>query len=159
MKKNILNFLKQNDYLITIGKFIIGILMFIIIDIFYLKSVSKYFTNMTKNIRLRRHYLIIPIFFIYLILFSTLHHFVLKNINFDFDKITNYAYILPQLLNSFFLGFSIYSIYELTNYALFKNWTFHMVIMDSIWGGILCTIVSIMYILFISFTNKYFNIM
>ena len=32
MKKNILNFLKQNDYLITIGKFIIGILMFIIID-------------------------------------------------------------------------------------------------------------------------------
>ena len=159
MKKNILNFLKQNDYLITIGKFIIGILMFIIIDIFYLKSVSKYFTNMTKNIRLRRHYLIIPIFFIYLILFSTLHHFVLKNINFDFDKITNYAYILPQLLNSFFLGFSIYSIYELTNYALFKNWTFHMVILDSIWGGILCTIVSIMYILFISFTNKYFNIM
>ena len=157
MKKNILNFLKQNDYLITIGKFIIGILMFIIIDIFYLKSVSKYFTNMTKNIRLRRHYLIIPIFFIYLILFSTLHHFVLKNIN--FDKITNYAYILPQLLNSFFLGFSIYSIYELTNYALFKNWTFHMVILDSIWGGILCTIVSIMYILFISFTNKYFNIM
>ena len=131
--------------------------MFIIIDIFYLKSVSKYFTNMTKNIRLRRAYLIIPIFFIYLTLFSTLHHFVLKNIN--FDKITNYAYILPQLLNSFFLGFSIYSIYELTNYALFKNWTFHMVILDSIWGGILCTIVSIMYILFISFTNKYFNIM
>ena len=157
MKKNILNFLKQNNYLITIGKFIIGILMFIIIDIFYLKSVSKYFTNMTKNIRLRRDYLIIPIFFIYLTLFSTLHHFVLKNIN--FDKITNYAYILPQLLNSFFLGFSIYSIYELTNYALFKNWTFHMVILDSIWGGILCTIVSIMYILFISFTNKYFNIM
>ena len=142
MKKNILNFLKQNNYLITIGKFIIGILMFIIIDIFYLKSVSKYFTNMTKNIRLRRDYLIIPIFFIYLTLFSTLHHFVLKNIN--FDKITNYAYILPQLLNSFFLGFSIYSIYELTNYALFKNWTFHMVILDSIWGGILCTIVSIM---------------
>ena len=102
MKKNILNFLKQNNYLITIGKFIIGILMFIIIDIFYLKSVSKYFTNMTKNIRLRRDYLIIPIFFIYLTLFSTLHHFVLKNINFDFDKITNYAYILPQLLNSFF---------------------------------------------------------
>ena len=157
MKKNILNFLKQNNYLITIGKFIIGILMFIIIDIFYLKSVSKYFTNMKKNIRLRRDYLIIPIFFIYLTLFSTLHHFVLKNIN--FDKITNYAYILPQLLNSFFLGFSIYSIYELTNYALFKNWTFHMVILDSIWGGILCTIVSIMYILFISFTNKYFNIM
>ena len=157
MKKNILNFLKQNNYLITIGKFIIGILMFIIIDIFYLKSVSKYFTNMTKNIRLRIDYLIIPIFFIYLTLFSTLHHFVLKNIN--FDKITNYAYILPQLLNSFFLGFSIYSIYELTNYALFKNWTFHMVILDSIWGGILCTIVSIMYILFISFTNKYCNIM
>ena len=157
MKKNILDFLKQNHYLITIGKFIIGILMFIIIDIFYLLGVSKYFTNMTKNIRLRRHYLIIPIFFIYLILFSTLYYFVLKNIN--IDKIKNYAYILPQLLNSFFLGFSIYSIYELTNYALFKNWTFHMVIMDSIWGGILSTIVSVMYILFISFTNNYFNIM
>ena len=157
MIKNTLGVLKQNKYLITLGKFVIGIIMFIIIDIFYLMSVSKYFTNMTKNIRLRKDYLLIPIFFIYIILFSTLHHFVLKNIN--FDKITNYAYILPQLLNAFFLGFSIYSIYELTNYALFKNWTFHMVIMDSIWGGILCTIVSSMYILFISFTNKYFNIM
>jgi uncharacterized membrane protein len=157
MIKNTLGVLKQNKYLITLGKFVIGIIMFIIIDIFYLMSVSKYFTNMTKNIRLRKDYLLIPIFFIYIILFSTLHHFVLKNIN--FDKITNYAYILPQLLNAFFLGFSIYSIYELTNYALFKKWTFHMVLMDSIWGGILCTIVSSMYILFISFTNKYFNIM
>ena len=77
-----------------------------------------------------------------------------------------YIYFI-KLIKTFIVFISFYlfsileknSIYELTNYALFKKWTFHMVLMDSIWGGILCTIVSSMYILFISFTNKYFNIM
>ena len=153
----IIDYLKNHKYAITIGKFIIGILIFIIIDIFYLMSVSNYFTKMTKNIRLRKHYLLIPIFFIYFILFSSLYYFVLRHIN--AETIKNKFNILFKLLEAFLLGFSIYSIYELTNYALFKNWTLHMVVLDSVWGGILCTLVSIAYIFLITITNRYFNIM
>ena len=35
------------------------------------------------------------------------------------------------------LGFVIFSVYELTNYAIIKNWEISYVFMDSIWGTIL----------------------
>jgi len=42
-----------------------------------------------------------------------------------------------SLLDSFWLGILIYSVYEFTNYALFTNWSFMTVIMDTLWGGVL----------------------
>lgn len=42
-----------------------------------------------------------------------------------------------NLKDSFILGLCIYGIYELTNYATFKKWPIYMVVLDSIWGGIL----------------------
>ena len=41
------------------------------------------------------------------------------------------------LLNMFILGVIIYGIYELTNHATIKNWPLFMVIVDTLWGGIL----------------------
>ena len=35
------------------------------------------------------------------------------------------------------LGLCIYGIYELTNMAVFKRWTWQVVMIDSIWGAVL----------------------
>ncbi len=54
--------------------------------------------------------------------------------------ITFYLFVVKQnlsYLQAGLLGFLIYGIYETTNFALLKNWTFLTVIIDSIWGGIL----------------------
>ena len=40
------------------------------------------------------------------------------------------------------LGFVIYGIFELTNYAIIKKWDFKFVIMDTLWGAILYSLVS-----------------
>lgn len=59
----------------------------------------------------------------YLLITITFYLFVVK---------LNLSYIQAGLL-----GFLIYGIYETTNFALLKNWTFLTVIIDSVWGGIL----------------------
>jgi uncharacterized membrane protein len=41
------------------------------------------------------------------------------------------------ILDAFLLGLVINTVFETTNYTLFKQWKPFMVIMDSIWGGIL----------------------
>ena len=49
-------------------------------------------------------------------------------------------FILDQkkpLYDAFLLGFITYGIYETTNYAILKNWSFYSVLLDTLWGGIL----------------------
>jgi uncharacterized membrane protein len=41
------------------------------------------------------------------------------------------------------LGLIIYGIYELTNMALFKKWKWTSVVMDTVWGGILFFLTSV----------------
>lgn len=40
-------------------------------------------------------------------------------------------------LEAFKVGVAVYAVYDMTNYAMFKNYTLSFAIMDSIWGGIL----------------------
>jgi len=42
-----------------------------------------------------------------------------------------------SLMDAFWLGILIYSVYEFTNYALLTNWSFLTVIIDTLWGGVL----------------------
>ena len=51
----------------------------------------------------------------------------------------NYFIIQPHknVQDAFLLGLVIYAIYELTTKALFKNWSYLTVILDTLWGGIL----------------------
>lgn len=51
---------------------------------------------------------------------------------------------LPKLSNireAFLLGFCVYGVYDATNYATLKNWNPYLSIVDSIWGGILFSLV------------------
>ena len=51
----------------------------------------------------------------------------------------NYFIIQPHknVQDAILLGLVIYAIYELTTKALFKNWSYLTVILDTLWGGIL----------------------
>lgn len=55
------------------------------------------------------------------------------------------AFVFPAAQNfkhvcflSGVFGFIVYGIYEFTNYAIIKNWTLDMVIVDILWGTFLC---------------------
>lgn len=62
-----------------------------------------------------------------------------------------YVFIVQErkgLWEAFILGFSIYAVYELTSKALFSGWEWRVVILDSLWGGILFSLTN--YILIIT---------
>jgi len=48
-------------------------------------------------------------------------------------------------LKTFLLGACIYAVYEGTNYAIFQKWPLAMVLLDTIWGGILFVLVKFSY--------------
>ena len=48
-------------------------------------------------------------------------------------------------LKTFGLGVGIYAVYEGTNYAIFEKWPLQMVLMDTIWGGLLFVLVKAIY--------------
>jgi uncharacterized membrane protein len=50
-----------------------------------------------------------------------------------------YFIIKPKrkAMDAFYLGIGVYGVYELTNYATLTNWPLSLVIIDTLWGGIL----------------------
>lgn len=46
---------------------------------------------------------------------------------------------------TFLFGAAVYGMYEGTNYAIFKEWPLSMVLIDTLWGGILFVLVKFSY--------------
>ena len=44
---------------------------------------------------------------------------------------------------AFLLGVVIYGVYETTNYTLFKKWTWSAVMLDTVWGGTLFALTTL----------------
>lgn len=40
-------------------------------------------------------------------------------------------------------GFILYGVYDLTNYATLANWSLRLVVVDMMWGAILCGVVAL----------------
>ena len=114
----------KNLFMITL---IIGLL-----DFMYINLILKYFQNMILKIQktpIKAR--LIPAILCYLVLIFSVYYFIiLQN---------------APLINAFLLGLTIYSVYELTNYATIKDWNLKFVIADSIWGGILFFLTTFIY--------------
>jgi uncharacterized membrane protein len=67
----------------------------------------------------------------YLVISFTIYYFVIR------EK--------KSILYSFILGFCIYAIYETTNMTILTNWSQNVVILDTIWGGVLFSLVNYIY--------------
>lgn len=48
-----------------------------------------------------------------------------------------YTHLHLDTIRTFCLGASVYAVYEGTNYAIFDQWPASMVLLDTLWGGVL----------------------
>ena len=116
----------------TLIKYLIILTLIILLDFCYLYLIQKTMLNVIKTIqkeplKLNWIYLILC----YLVLSFIIYYFVIKE--------------RRSIFYSFILGFCIYAIYETSNMAIFKNWNQNIVFIDTLWGGILFSLVNIIY--------------
>ncbi len=109
------------------------ILIMPIIDFVYLSLISSKFKEQILDIQKTEMTLrLLPTIVCYIALVFALYYFVL---NTDLSK-------EKKILNAFLLGLCIYAVYETTNYATIQNWKLDIVLIDTIWGGLLFAITT-----------------
>lgn len=105
------------DYLIS------GISL-LALDSVYLSLIKNYFNKQIKKIQGEDIKLdLTATVATYIFLSFALYYFIIKN--------------KASVTDAFYLGLSIYAVYELTSKAILKNWSYTTVVIDSLWGGIL----------------------
>jgi uncharacterized membrane protein len=67
----------------------------------------------------------------YLLMVSGLYYFILRK--------------KAPIKDAILLGLLIYGVYETTNYAFFKDWSPLLVLVDTVWGGILFGTTTFLY--------------
>lgn len=112
-----------------IKNILISSFLFVIIDYIYLSFIKNQFGKMIFNIQ--NNPMIIKYMgaiICYILLVICFNYFIL--------------YKNSTLKEAFLLGFIIYGVFDSTNYAILTNWNYKLSIIDSIWGGILFTIIT-----------------
>jgi len=105
-------------------QYLISSIVFVILDGTYLNIVKGYFNKQVKSIQGSDIQMnIVATGLTYVVLIYGLNYFIIRK-----NKSVQEAATL---------GFFVYAVYELTNLALFKNWSVLTVIMDTVWGTVL----------------------
>ena len=114
----------------SIYTIIVASIVMLILDSLYLSSIGNMFSNLVVNIQ-RTALMIKPLGVIlcYIVLILGFYYFILK------DK--------RSPIDAFLLGVFVYAVYELTNYATIKKWPVSLVLLDSVWGGVLFALTAI----------------
>jgi uncharacterized membrane protein len=103
---------------------LISAIVFVILDYFYLNLAKNYFENQVQLVQgspLKLNYLGAILCYIFLIF--GINYFIIKP--------------KRSIQDAFLLGLIIYAVFETTNVALFSNWSWFTVLIDSLWGGTL----------------------
>ena len=113
----------------NISQVLVTFIVFITLDAIYLTSMKTYFDNQVKSIQgsIIQMNLLAAIL-CYISLVFGIYYFIIR------EK--------KSLFEAFLLGLVIYTVYEFTSWALFKNWKISTVIMDSLWGATLFTLTT-----------------
>lgn len=110
--------------------FVSGIIM-LLLDFVYLSSLSKTYSDQVAAIqRTVMNLKMEGAALCYLFLIFGLYYFILKDNKSPFD--------------AFLLGLVIYGVYETTTYAIFKKWPLNLVIIDTLWGGTLFALTTLL---------------
>ena len=116
----------------TIKEFIKIFLLLLVIDLIWLKFVmgNKFnkiiYSIQNSELKIR----IIPTIFVYIFMSLLLYYGIKQNF---------------PVLKLFGLGFLIYGIYDMTNYATITNYKLDVALIDMTWGGILFGLVGYIY--------------
>lgn len=116
----------------NIMEFSILTITIFVIDIIYLFITKSLTGKVIKSVqgspvKLRKF----PSFVVYLILAYVLYYFILS-------RDANY-------LEALILGSSIYGVFNFTNLAIFKKWSWTLALVDTLWGGTLLVLTTIVY--------------
>lgn len=104
--------------------YLISAIIFVVLDGVYLNLIKNYFNKQIADIQGSPIQIkMIPTAITYVFLIFILEYFII--------------YKKQTFQTAFLLGFSVYAVYELTNYSLFKKWYLTTVFIDTLWGGIL----------------------
>jgi uncharacterized membrane protein len=111
---------------------LIPAIIMLALDAIYLTTTKTWFNKQITAvqggpIQLR----IVPTIVVYFFLLLSLYYFVFRVNGTPFD--------------AFVLGISIYAVYEFTNYAILSKWSPITVVMDTIWGGILLYLTTLVH--------------
>ena len=110
-------------------KLILPGIVFILLDVVFILSQQKNFTNQILRVKNSTPQLRIwPAIFCYIFLIYSLYHFIIE----------------PNrpVMDAFILGVAIYGVYETTNYSTLKNWDLQTVLVDITWGGVLMSLTT-----------------
>lgn len=136
---------KTYNYLIN---FVVIAIIMALIDSVYLTSMSPFFNTLIQQIQGTPIKLdLLATFIVYLCLVFQLYYFILKNIE-------TYTSLYQLVLDSFIMGFTTYGVYEFTNKAIIKKWTYEATLYDTLWGGILYSLTSIGFFYYNKFLNN-----
>jgi len=123
----------MNNYFLGLLK---ALLTISILDYIYLKSSSNIFyklVNKIQNSKLKLR--IYPTIIVYILIFLMWIIFIYN----QKDKFT----FKENIFRAFLLGMCTYGIYDFTNMAIFKDWTINVALMDTIWGGVLYSLTTL----------------
>ena len=116
----------------SINNFFILCIILLCLDFVYLNLIKKMFAKQILDVQ--KSQMQINYFgaaLCYFILTTGFNHFIIKQNKTKYD--------------AFLLGLMVYGVYETTNYALLKNWSPKIVVIDTLWGGILFVLTKIVY--------------
>ena len=105
----------------------------ICLDIVWLTINSKYHSTLFESIQQSPLQIkIIPTILVYIWMVGAVTYFGVLS-----SKTSNEA-----ILHGGYIGLAMYGLYDLTNLATFKKWTYEMTLKDMTWGTLLCAISS-----------------
>jgi len=108
----------------NIKKLIISTIILLLIDALYLYSISKLFRDQIVKVqRVVMEFRVEGAILCYLALILGLNYFIIQP--------------KKSAVDAFIFGLVIYAVYETTNYATLKKWSPTLVVMDTLWGGVL----------------------
>lgn len=132
----------KDNILHIFGNIVIIYLITILIDIPVImnnKMYSNLFLSINNNNKIKlNNSIYLSIFLAYLLISVGLYYFVIKNST-DFKQ---------TLIEAFLFGIVLYGVYDTTNYATILKYDSRVAIIDTMWGGILLTIVTGIYLKF-----------
>lgn len=118
-------------------KIILAFLSFLILDFMWINFISKkfYFKEFRQHVEIKRGKIKVKK------IAAILIYFILSFGIIMFIKGDNI--ILFKIIKGALFGFIVYSVYDLTNYSIMKNYSLRLTIVDIIWGTFLCGMVSV----------------
>ena len=135
-----------------IAYFVIAIVLFILVDAPYLYLNNKTYSKATLDISgqssyTKRYY---SALLVYVAISLGILVLVLPRVRTD-------NMIMDSILYGGVFGLSSYAIFDFTMHFMFNKWSLAISIMDSVWGGILCSIVTFI-LVYINSSTKYIKL-